>query len=111
MVRKILKELKIIYPKINYSVVLAYMPSKKSEFVLEEGLDTIYTYELEKTPKKFAISSRNKWLVDHSDIIITYVKYCFCGVIQFIELAEKQGKIIIIFYNLEKFSNYCCKVY
>ena len=90
-----LKTLKTIYPHINYSVVLAYMPGKENDYYCNDYSDTIYPEGLESTPPKYAVFQRNKWLVEHSDVMITYVKYSAGGAAKFKELAEKNGKIII----------------
>ena len=93
--RKILKKLKTIYPQITYTVVLAYMPGVRSEFDLSDYSDTMYPEGLENTPRKFAILKRNLWLIEHSDIVITYVRHYFGGAGKFKEIAEKKGKRII----------------
>lgn len=50
---------------------------------------------LENAPRKFAISKRNRWLIEHCDTVIAYVKYSTGGAAQFKELAEKKQKWII----------------
>ena len=91
MVRNQLKELSVIYP-IRYSVVLAYLPDERNT---DDMSDTIYPEGLEKVPKRFAISWRNKWMLKQSDIVVTYVKHSFGGAAQFKELAQKQGKTVV----------------
>lgn len=92
MVRHMLEDLSVVYP-IQYSVVLAYLPVQKDEnqklknTILPEGIETV--------PKRFAISYRNKWMIDHSDIVITYVTHSFGGAAQFKELACRKGKMVI----------------
>ena len=92
MVRHILEDLSVVYP-IQYSVVLAYLPVQKDEnqklknTILPEGIETV--------PKRFAISYRNKWMIDHSDIVVTYVTHNFGGAVQFKALAERKGKRLI----------------
>ena len=92
MVRRQLEALSQVYP-ITYSVVLAYMPTKKNEYdgftntLLPEGIETI--------PKRFAISYRNKWMIQQSDIVITYVARTYGGAWQFKAMAERQGKTVI----------------
>ena len=92
MVRRQLEDLSQTYP-ITYSVVLAYLPTKKSEYdnftnsILPEGIET--------TPKRFAISYRNKWMIQQSDVVVTYVTHTYGGAAQFKELAERQGKTVI----------------
>lgn len=92
MVRHVLEELSVIYP-IQYSVVLAYLPVQKDE---NENLkNTILPEGIETVPKRFAISYRNKWMIDHSDIVVTYVTHNFGGASQFKEMAERKGKRLI----------------
>ena len=92
MVRRQLEELSHTYP-ITYSVVLAYLPIKKSEY--DDSTNTIYPEGIETVPKRFAISYRNKWMVGQADIVVTYVTHSFGGAAQFKEMAEKQGKTVI----------------
>ena len=92
MVRRQLENLSQTYP-ITYNIVLAYIPTKKSEYdsftntLLPEGIETI--------PKRFAISYRNKWMVEQSDVVVTYVTHSFGGAAQFKALAQRQGKTVI----------------
>ena len=97
MVEKVLRELQGIYPHIVCFTVLAYMPAYMPGAA--DGMETIYPEGLETTPKRFAISKRNRWLIDHSDTVIAYVKYSTGGAVQWKELAEKKGKRVI---NLAK---------
>lgn len=92
MVRRQLEDLSHTYP-ITYSIVLAYLPTKKSEY--DDYTNTILPEGIEIKPKRFAISYRNKWMVEQADIVVTYVTHSFGGAAKFKELAEKQGKIII----------------
>lgn len=100
MAKKELKELTKIYPHIKYSVVLAYMPGKKDEFSYEDYSDTLMPDGIETVPKRFAISYRNKWMIDQSDYVVTYVTNRIAsGAAQFKELAEKRKKIVINLYK------------
>ncbi len=100
MVRKTLKKLKIKYPHIIYSVVLAYMPGKMDEY--DDYSDTIYPDGLENVPRKFAIDRRNKWLVDNSDYVIAYISRSFGGAAKFYDLAVKHKKEVINLYCMKK---------
>ena len=95
MVRQVLKELKEVYPHIAYTVVLAYIPNVGYRYEDIDYFDTIYPEELENTPKKFAISKRNFWLIEHSDIVVTCVRNSVGGAAKFKEIAEKKGKWVI----------------
>ena len=92
MVRHQLEDLSQTYP-ITYSVVLAYLPTEKNKY--DNLTNTIYPEGLETVPKRFAISWRNKWMIQQSDIVVTYVTHSFGGAVQFKVLAERHGKTII----------------
>lgn len=99
MVRRVLKKLSEQYD-ISYYVVLAYMPGKKDEFSYEDYSDTLMPDGIETVPKRFAISYRNKWMIDQSDYVVTYVTNRIAsGAAQFKELAEKRKKIVINLYK------------
>ena len=89
MATKILKDLKIIHPHINYTVVLAYLPNTQYD------CETIFPEGIENVPPRFAISYRNRYMVDTSNYVITYVTRSFGGAAQFKELALKKGKNVI----------------
>ncbi len=95
MVKKTLQLLKLDYPHISYAVVLAYMPGKKHNLVYEGCSDTIYPEGLENTPPKYAITKRNRWMINNSDYVVAYVEYSFGGAAQFTSLAEKRGKTVL----------------
>ena len=91
MVRCQLEDLSQTYP-ITYSVVLAYLPTEKNKY--DNLTNTIYPEDLEIVPKRFAISGRNKWMIQQSDIVVTYVTRNFGGAAQFKEMAERMDKSI-----------------
>lgn len=95
LVKNTLKKLKLYYPHINYTVVLAYIPSKKQEFCRDNQSETIYPDGLENTPPKYAIIERNKWMIKKSNYVVTYVNHSFGGAARFKELSEKSGKTVI----------------
>ena len=92
MVRRQLENLSQTYP-ITYNIVLAYIPTKKSEY--DSFTNTLLPEGIETVPKRFAISYRNKWMIGQTDIVVTYVTHNFGGAAQFKALAEKQGKTVI----------------
>ena len=72
--------------------MLGYLPDKVGD---TDFSNTIYPEGIEKAPLKYAIIKRNKWMIDNSDFVITYVKRVVGGAAQFKELAQKKKKIII----------------
>ena len=93
MVYSVLKELKVEYSQIKYTVVLAYMPDEHIKELY--GEDTLFPDGLENVPKRFAISKRNDWMIKHSDIAVCYVWKITGGAAKFKEKAKKKGLKII----------------
>lgn len=95
LVRKILKQLKEKYRHINYAVVLSYLPVKKPEFDISDEYQTILFDGFEKSHPRYAIAKRNEWIVEKSDIVVTYVQHSIGGAAKYKELAEKRNKKVI----------------
>lgn len=93
-VQQVLQEIEEKNPKIKYSIVLAYMPNNRTRFVVDSK-KTLVPDGIEGIIPKYAISYRNKWLIEKSDYVITYIKHTFGGAYQFASLAKKQGKACI----------------
>ena len=93
MVYSVLKELKVKYPQIRYTVVLAYMPDEHTKEVY--GENTLYPDGLETVPRRFAISKRNDWMIQQSDYAVCYVHKITGGAAKFREKAERKGLRII----------------
>ena len=93
MVYSVLKELKVKYPHIRYIVVLAYMPDEHIREVY--GEDTLFPDGMESAPRRFAISIRNDWMIQHSDYAVCYVHKITGGAAKFREKAEKKGLKVI----------------
>lgn len=91
----VLKELKTKYPHISYYIVLAYLPERCNASDPCSYTETIYPEILEHTPKRFAISKRNQWMVNQAEYVITYVEHSFGGAAQFAEYARKKHKAVI----------------
>ena len=95
MVRSVLRELKPIYPEINYAVVLAYMPQRRDELDDREYFDTMLPEGIEEAPPRFAISWRNRWMLHRADYVVTCVTHTWGGAAQFTAMAERQKKTVI----------------
>ncbi len=89
LVLKALKKLKERYEHISFFVVLAYLLRSPQEenTVFPEGMETV--------PPRFAISARNKWMLDNSDCVVSYIKCSAGGAAQFYEMAKKKNKRVI----------------
>lgn len=101
MVHDVLRELKLCYPEIHYYIVLAYKTKQitantaKCETIIPEGIETV--------PKRYAIPLRNRWMVENSDYIVTYVKRNNGGAAKFRDLAMRKNKKIIDLANFPIF--------
>ena len=78
---------------ISYEIVLAYLP--RQENPLCDTDHTLLPEGIESVPPRFAIEYRNKWMIDHSDLVVTYITRSFGGAAKFRDLATKKGKIVI----------------
>jgi len=56
---------------------------------------TLFPDGLEFVPKKFAISHRNRWIVDESDYIIVYVLTDYNGAYEALKYAKRKKKNIV----------------
>ena len=94
-----LTELQDEYIHIKFFVVLAYMPSNSIYF---ENITykTIFPEGIENIPPKFAILHRNKWMLEKSEYVITFVRRPFGGAAKFYDMALKQRKQVINLANL-----------
>jgi hypothetical protein len=88
-----LKKLKQEYPQINYTVVLAYMPGKKTEY--DDYSDTMLPEGIESIHPHYAISWRNSWLLKQSDYVVTYITHSWGGAARYARKAKSAKKRII----------------
>lgn len=91
MARILLAELAQTYP-IHYDVVLAYLPKENDPSL--DGSHTILPDGLELVLQRFAIDFCNRWILDRSDIAVTYVRYPG-GAAKFKALAKRKGKMVV----------------
>ena len=97
-----LRLLKEKHPHITYNVVLAYMPGAKEEWSAYDPMETLYPEGLEAVHPRFAISWRNKWMIQESDVVVTYITHSWGGAAQFAELAERKHKRVINIASMMK---------
>ena len=93
IVRGVLRELKKEYLWIDYTVVLAYMPGKQTEY--DDYSDTMLPEGIESVHPRYAISWRNNWMLRQSDYVVTYITHSWGGAAQYAKKAKSQKKIVI----------------
>lgn len=89
--KKVLMEYKIIYPDIQILLIVPYI-NHKLEIKGYDG--TIYP-EIENIPPRYAILKRNRWMVEKSDVVISYVINNYGGAFKTLEYSIQKGKNII----------------
>ena len=93
---KCLKTLKEIYPHIKSVLVIPYLEKSYPTFLYDE---TLYP-PLEDVPKRFAIVKRNEYMVEKSDVIISYVTRTYGGAYSTLNYAKRKKKTIINLYPI-----------
>lgn len=106
IVLKTLKLLQLNYPFIDYAVVLAYMPDSKKQADYPENIHTVYPEGFEKIPPKYAINKQNEWMLNHSDYVVTYVRYTTGGAFKFKEIAEKKSKKVLNLADFDEINKF-----
>ncbi len=89
MVRGVLREMEQKYPYIRYGVVLAYPPQGECETdtMLPEGIETVHP--------RYAIDWCNRWMLNRTDVVITYITHTWGGAYRYAEQARKRGLCVI----------------
>ena len=95
MVRSVLMELILEYPHIRYAVVLERIPRKRNDSDPRDYSDTMLPEGIENVHPRFAISWRNKWMLNRSDYVVTYIIHSWGGAAQYAHKAETHGKRIM----------------
>lgn len=85
------KKLKEKYPHIEAVIILPYINKKYPEDLYDYS---IYP-SIEKALPRFAITERNKWMIENSDVLIALVKKSYGGAYNTLRLAQKKQKEII----------------
>lgn len=100
------KELKQEYRAIVLVYVTPYITlpeQNKIKEMIKYGIydESVYP-PIEKTPKRFAISKRNEWMIENSDLIIAYVNHTYGGAYKTLQVAKRNKKKVINICDLIK---------
>ncbi len=102
IVYKTLKDISKEY-SIAYRVVLAYLPEKQQDYNYLDFFDTILPPGIESVPKRFAINFRNNYMLNNSDIVVTYITQSISShAAKFKEKAVKKKKEVIELSDISK---------
>jgi uncharacterized phage-like protein YoqJ len=83
---------KRLYPSVQSILVLPYL----DRAVDATDYDSTIYPPLENVPRRFAISRRNEWMVDHSDVVVAYVTHEWGGAATTLRYAKRKHKEIIL---------------
>lgn len=81
------------YSQITCRIVLSYIPFERNYELY--ALPTLVPEGIENVPKRFAISFSNNYMVNECDTVVCYITHDWGGAAQFVNKAEKKGKVII----------------
>ena len=94
LAKRVLDDLSDEYA-ISYNIVLAYRPTNSESEQAFDFSHTIYPEEVAASHPRYAILKRNKWMIEHSDYVISYITHDFGGAAKAIDLCRKKNKSII----------------
>ena len=84
-------KLKDKYPHIESVLVLAYLGRE----VNADKYDRTMYPPIESAPMRFAITARNRWLVDNSDVLVAYIILDSGGAADTRRYAKRKKKLIL----------------
>ena len=87
----VLREQKKQYPQIELVLVLAYLNTGRNT----SGYDSTVYPPLETVPRRFAISHRNRWMVESADVVVADVLHDWGGAATTLRCVRQKKKQII----------------
>ena len=93
----VLREQKKQYPQIELILVLAYLNTGRDT----SGYDITVYPPLETVPRRFAISHRNRWMVESADVVVAYVLHDWGGAAKTLRYAKQKKKQIVSYRDRE----------
>jgi len=85
------KEYKQTHPNVSLLYVTPYLTNASPSV----KYDAIIYPEIEDKPLKFAITYRNRWMVDRADAVIAFVNRKQGGAYKTFAYAKRKGKTVI----------------
>lgn len=92
MAARTVKAAKKKYPKVTLTLLLPYHPYDRP-IPTPDGFDgTFYPPGMETVPKRAAIVKANRYMVDHSDYLISYAWHPASNARELVEYAKRREK-------------------
>lgn len=92
------QKIKKNHSDVKLILVCPYFSNKinfDSQYYKEMFDDIIIPDEIADVHYKAAIGARNRWMIDHSDYIVSYIRRNYGGAYTALKYAEKKSKLII----------------
>ena len=99
------KKYKEAHPKISIVLVTPYLDAGYQRNHLnyqETRYDFILYPEIENKPKRYAITYRNKYMIEKADYVVAYVTHDWGGAYATYKYAKRRGKEIFNLVAFEK---------
>ena len=79
--------------------VTPYLPAEHNRYVSQQWkrFDCVLYPEIEKTPRRYAILHRNRYIADNADFLIAYLTHTYGGAYKMYQYAKRKNKEI---YNI-----------
>ncbi len=97
-------EVKKDYPFLHLTLLLPYHPAERPFFLPVGFDDSLYPPDMERVPRKPAISLANKYIIDHAQYIICFAKHPGSNSVRLAAYAQKEAEkrnLQITFIDLE----------
>ena len=99
------KKYKQTHPNLSLVFITPYMTVEYQKSHLEyqrTRYDDIIYPEIEDKPKRFAISYRNKWMVERADLVVAFVEHAWGGAYATYKYAKRKGKFVFNIGNFKE---------
>lgn len=94
MAARVVEKLHSCFPSVSLVIVLPGISYRKA-WEDKDWQDCIVPEGIEMVPPRFAIDFRNRWMIDRSTHVITFVTRSWGGAAKFEKMAERKGKKLI----------------
>jgi uncharacterized phage-like protein YoqJ len=84
-------EAKTLHPQITLTLLLPYHPAERPIDLLPGFDGSFYPPNMEKVPRRFAISKANRYMVDHTDYLIAYARHPASNARSLVEYASRRN--------------------
>lgn len=96
------KNYKEFHPQISLILITPYLPGNVQIRYNEARYDAVLYPELENKPKRYAITYRNRYMVEQADYVVAYVSHDWGGAYQTYRYAQRKGKEIFNLVDLKE---------